>query len=47
MEHVPDLPAGIIVLKFPSHPVKFLKQAEYRHAKIITSDFDQILMRRR
>jgi len=33
-------------LKFPSHPVKFLKQAEHRHTRILTSDFDQILMTR-
>jgi len=33
MEHVPDLPAGILVLQFPSHLVKFLKQAKRRHAR--------------
>jgi hypothetical protein len=40
VEHIPDLPAGVVVLNFPLHPVKFLKQAENRHVRILMSDFD-------
>ena len=40
MEHVPDLPAGILVLQFLSHLVKFLKQANADMPGILTPNFD-------
>jgi hypothetical protein len=42
MEHVPDVPAWVVVLKFPLHLVEVLKQGEYRHVGILMSDFDFI-----
>jgi hypothetical protein len=34
------VPAGVVVLKFPLHPVEALKQGEYRHVGILMLDFD-------